>query len=56
MLISNQGKLIRTSVNDVSVMGRNTQGVRLVSLNGDESLASLERIVEYKETNGEESA
>jgi len=56
MLISNQGKLIRTSVNDVSVMGRNTQGVRLVSLNGDESLASLERIVEYKETNGEEPA
>jgi DNA gyrase subunit A len=52
MLISNQGKLIRTPVKDVSVMGRNTQGVRLVSLGEDESLASIERIVEYKNGNG----
>ena len=49
MLISDQGTLIRTPVADVSVMGRNTQGVRLVSLGEEESLVSLERIVEYKE-------
>ena len=54
MLISNQGTLIRTPVNGVSVMGRNTQGVRLVTLGKDESLASLERIVEYKGANGRE--
>ncbi|MEE9552471.1 MAG: DNA gyrase C-terminal beta-propeller domain-containing protein, partial [Gammaproteobacteria bacterium] len=53
MLISNQGTLIRTPVKDVSVMGRNTQGVRLVSLGENESLASIERIVEYKDNNAE---
>jgi DNA gyrase subunit A len=46
MLISNQGTLIRTPVADVSVMGRNTQGVRLVTLGEGENLASLERIVD----------
>jgi DNA gyrase subunit A len=49
MLISDQGTLIRTPVNQVSVMGRNTKGVRLVNLEETENLASLERIVEYKD-------
>ncbi len=49
MLISNQGTLIRTPVKDVSIVGRNTKGVTLVSLGDEEALASLERIVEYKE-------
>lgn len=49
MLISDQGTLIRTPVADVSVMGRNTQGVRLVSLGEEENLVSLESIVEYQE-------
>ncbi len=47
MLISNQGTLIRTPIKDISVFGRNTQGVRLVNLNELEQLASIERIVEY---------
>ncbi|MEM6998338.1 MAG: DNA gyrase subunit A [Pseudomonadota bacterium] len=46
MLISDQGTLIRTPVGDISVFGRNTQGVRLVNLNEEEHLAGLERIVE----------
>ncbi len=49
MLISNQGTLIRTPVKDVSSMGRNTQGVRLVSLGEGESLSGIERIVEDSE-------
>ena len=49
MLISNQGTLIRTPVKEVSVVRRNTKGVTLVNLSNDEKLASLERIVEYKE-------
>jgi len=49
MLISDQGTLIRTPVNQVSVTGRNTKGVRLVNLADDERLASLERIVEENE-------
>ena len=47
MLISNQGTLIRTPASEVSVVGRNTQGVRLVSLEDEEKLAGLERIVDY---------
>ena len=53
MLISNQGTLIRTPVGDISVFGRNTQGVRLVTLGETEKLAGLERIVEI---NGDESS
>jgi len=51
MLISNYGTLIRTPASDVSILGRNTQGVRLVTLGEDEKLAGLERIEE--DTNGE---
>jgi DNA gyrase subunit A len=54
MLISDQGTLIRTPVGDISVFGRNTQGVRLVNLNEGEHLAGLERIVEINEDDAEE--
>ncbi len=50
MLISDQGTLIRTPVGDISVFGRNTQGVRLVNLNEEEHLAGLERIVEIADS------
>ena len=46
MLISNQGTLVRTSGDEVSVQGRNTQGVRLIALRGDEQLVRVERIAE----------
>jgi len=49
MLISGGGTLVRTRVNEISVMGRNTQGVRLISLVNDESLVGIERIVEDKD-------
>ncbi len=54
MLISSQGKLIRTPVGDISIFGRNTQGVRLVTLDEGEKLAGLERIVEINEEAQEE--
>ena len=47
MLISDQGTLIRTPAKDISVFGRNTQGVRLVNLSELEQLASIEPIIEY---------
>jgi DNA gyrase subunit A len=56
MLISNGGTLIRTAVTGVSVMSRNTQGVRLVSLNEGETLAGLETIVENGDEAGEAGA
>ncbi len=44
MMISDGGTLIRTSVEEVRVMGRNTQGVRLIRLSEKEKLVELERI------------
>ena len=49
MLISGGGTLVRTRVNEISVMGRNTQGVRLISLGKGEKLVGIERVVEDKD-------
>ncbi|MDX1733247.1 MAG: DNA gyrase subunit A [Halioglobus sp.] len=46
MLISNQGTLVRTRADEVSVQGRNTQGVRVIRTKVGESLVGLERIDE----------
>ena len=46
MLISKGGTLIRTGVDDIRIMGRNTQGVRLIRLDDKETLVGLQRIVE----------
>jgi len=46
MLISGGGTLVRTRVNEISVMGRNTQGVRLIALDEGEQLVGIERIIE----------
>ena len=46
MLISDQGTLVRTSADEISELGRNTQGVRLINLKGEEQLNSVERIAE----------
>ena len=51
MLISNIGTLIRTRAKEVSVQGRNTQGVRLIGIQGDEKLASIEKVVEANGAN-----
>ena len=49
MLITDGGKLVRTRVNEVSVLGRNTQGVKLIRLSAGERLVGLERIAEDQE-------
>jgi DNA gyrase subunit A len=46
MLISNQGTLVRTRSDEVSVLGRNTQGVRVIRTKTDEHLVGVERIDE----------
>ena len=46
VLITDAGKLVRTRVSEISVMGRNTQGVRLISLNDGERLVGLDRLLE----------
>ncbi|RRV12150.1 DNA gyrase subunit A [Pseudomonas saudiphocaensis] len=49
MLISDQGTLVRTRVDEVSSLGRNTQGVTLIKLAKNEHLVSLERVQEPSE-------
>jgi DNA gyrase subunit A len=53
MLISSTGTLVRTPVDEISVVGRNTQGVRLIRLAEGERLTGIERIESLE---GEESA
>ena len=51
MLISDQGTLVRTAANDVSMTSRNTQGVRLIRLTNGAKLVGVERVAE---TEGED--
>ena len=51
LLISDQGTLVRIRVAEVSVIGRNTQGVRLIQLAEAEQLVGLESIHPVVETN-----
>jgi DNA gyrase subunit A len=44
MLISDQGTLVRTRVDEVSVLSRNTQGVTLIKLTGDEQMVGVVRL------------
>lgn len=46
MLISNQGTAVRTRVDEVSLLGRNTQGVRVIRTRDREALVSVSRIAE----------
>ncbi len=46
MLISNKATLVRTSVNTVSIIGRNTQGVKLINIANDEELVGVAKIIE----------
>jgi DNA gyrase subunit A len=49
MLITSSGKLIRMPVDGIPTIGRNTQGVRLIRLEEDESVAAMERMAEKEE-------
>ncbi len=53
MLISNKGKIIRLRIKDIRVIGRNTQGVRLIELEEGERVVSLARVGEKEEDEGE---
>jgi DNA gyrase subunit A len=49
MLITNTGKIIRLRIKDIRVIGRNTQGVRLIDLEEGERVVSLARLAEKEE-------
>jgi DNA gyrase subunit A len=52
MIINKSGIVIRIGVGDLRVMGRATQGVRLITLKGDDSIASIAK-VEHEEEEDE---
>ena len=53
VLISDSGTLVRTGVEEIPVVGRNTQGVRVIRLDSERRLVSLDRAVEVNGVNGE---
>jgi DNA gyrase subunit A len=56
VLISNSGTLVRTPVEGVSVMSRNTQGVRLIRLDDGDQLCGLDVLQNEDDVDGDEEA
>jgi DNA gyrase subunit A len=56
MLISNSGTLVRTPSQDISTLGRNTQGVTLIRLGENEQLVQIEPVAASVDGNGEADA
>jgi len=50
MIITSSGKIIRIGVQKISVIGRNTKGVRLISVDKDERVMGVTRLVERLKT------
>ena len=51
ILISNKGTLVRTKVSEISVIGRNTQGVRVIKLKASEKLNGMALALENDQEN-----
>ncbi|HEY7791412.1 MAG TPA: DNA gyrase subunit A [Vicinamibacterales bacterium] len=49
LLITQQGKILRMVTRDIRAIGRNTQGVRLIDMEGDDRVVSIARLVEKDE-------
>jgi DNA gyrase subunit A len=54
MLITQQGKVLRTVARDIRSIGRATQGVRLIEIDADDGVVSLARLAERDDENGSE--
>ncbi|QPK64560.1 DNA gyrase subunit A [Methylomonas sp. LL1] len=54
MLITNAGTLVRTRVNEISIVGRNTQGVTVIRLDKGEKVVGVDRIEGLGEDDEEE--
>ncbi|MEN8836200.1 MAG: DNA gyrase C-terminal beta-propeller domain-containing protein, partial [Polaribacter sp.] len=53
MIINKSGLVIRMAVEDLRVMGRATQGVRLINIKDDDSIAAVAKVVHEEETEDE---
>jgi DNA gyrase subunit A len=49
MIISDKGQVIRTKISGISLMGRTTQGVRLIKLKEGENVVAVEKILDPDE-------
>jgi DNA gyrase subunit A len=49
MIITDKGQVIRTKISGISLLGRNTQGVRLINVKPDEKVVAVEKIVDPDE-------
>jgi DNA gyrase subunit A len=49
MLVTNSGKIIRMAVKDISIISRNTQGVKLISVEPDEQVVAAARLAEKED-------
>ncbi len=49
MIITNNGQVIRTKISGISLLGRNTQGVRLINLKDGEAVVAVEKIAESED-------
>lgn len=56
MLITDRGKVLRMAVSNLSIIGRNTQGVRLMVLETGERIVAVARLAEKDEENGDTEA
>ena len=54
MIITALGTVIRTNMAGISIMGRNTQGVRLINISEDDEVATLARVQKNEEQNESE--
>ena len=56
MIISDKGQVIRTKISGISLMGRTTQGVRLIKLKEGEAVVAVEKIIDPDEVELDETA
>jgi DNA gyrase subunit A len=54
MLIASSGKIIRINMQNIRVIGRNTQGVRLINLKSGEKVVAMDMVASEEEENGDE--
>jgi DNA gyrase subunit A len=54
MIITDKGQVIRTKISGISLLGRNTQGVKLINLKDGEKVVAVEKIAEQEDEISEE--
>jgi DNA gyrase subunit A len=55
ILSTDKGQVIRMKISDISILGRNTQGVRLINLNEKEEVVTGIAVVDDEDKQGEET-